>query len=294
MELVAATKMRRAQEAAINSRPYAFTAFEMLANTVQALKNKDIDLSGIPLLQKPKISVRAILLATSDKGLAGTFNSAIFKKYEQFASQILKNKEAGLVFITVGEKAKDYAKRRGLVIARSFTRHGDIASPMETEELGEFLIEGFASGRWGALTSFSTNFASALKQEAIQRELLPIDFKNIRKGVDDIIPKTGKYSGLRASIETSRPEKPIEYIVEPSPEKALGKLAPTLFKMQIYHIIIESNASEHSARRLAMKNASDNAKDLTDELSTVYNRARQEQITKELLEITGGARALQS
>ena len=110
--------------------------------------------------------------------------------------------------------------------------------------------------------------------------------------MDGILPKTGKFSNLKTRIETSRTEKPLEYIIEPSPEETLKKLAPALFKIQIYHIILESNASEHSARRMAMKNASDNAKELTDELTTVYNRVRQEKITNEILEITGGARAL--
>ena len=292
MELVAATKMRRAQETALNSRPYAFTAFEMLANTVRALKAKEVDISTIPLLRKPETNMRAVLLVTSDKGLAGTFNSAVLRKFEQFASRFFKGKEKELVFVTVGEKAKDFAKRRGLNVARSFSKHGDIATPGETNELGKFLIDGYAAGTWGALTSFSTNFVSALKQEALQRELLPIDFDNIRKSVDDLIPKTGRFSELRERIQSARSEKSAEYIIEPSPEKALRKLVPALFNMQIYHLILESNASEHSARRLAMKNASDNAKELTTELTTIYNRVRQEKITNEILEITGGARAL--
>lgn len=296
MELVAATKMRRAQEAALNSRPYAFTAFEMLANVIETLAKQGIDVSAIPLLRGTDSKARAILLATSDKGLAGTFNSGVFRKYEQFVSKNLsdKSKEKELAIIAVGQKADEYARRRGLKVLQSFTRHGDMVNPAETEKIGEFLITGFVSGEWGALTSFSTNFVSALKQEAVQGELLPINFQKIREGVNELIPKTGRYSDLRKRIEEARPKTPAEYIIEPSPALALQKLVPALFKMQIYHIILESNASEHSARRLAMKNASDNAAELTDELTTLFNRARQEQITKELLEITGTARALQN
>lgn len=312
MELVAATKMRRAQETALNSRPYAFTAFEMLANVVESATAQGIDLSQIPLLavstsalsssngsnplQKPAGAARAILLVASDKGLAGTFNSAVFRKYEQYAARNFKTKieEGAAAVIAVGQKAEDYARRRGLLILKSFTRQGDVIDPAEVEEIGEFLVNGFVSGKWSSLTAFSTNFVSALKQEALERELLPIDFEKIREGVNNIIPKTGRYSSIRESIESSRPKKPIEYIIEPSPEAALRKLVPALFKMQIYHIILESNASEHSARRIAMKNASDNAKELTDELTTIFNRARQEKITSEILEITGGARALAS
>ncbi len=292
MELVAATKMRRAQEAALNSRPYAFTALEMLANAVEALSKTNVDISAIPLLTVPELKVPAVLLVSSDKGLAGTFNNAVFRKYEHFISQNFKHNEKDLVLITIGEKAKDYAKRRGLKIVQSFTRHGDMINPKETEEIGEFLVNGFISGEWDTLTAFSTNFVSALKQEPIERELLPIDFQKIREGVDNTIPKTGRYAELRKQIESARSEKSVEYIIEPSPQEVLQKLVPALFKMQMYQIILESNASEHSARRLAMKNASDNAKDLTDELNTVYNRVRQEKITNELLEITGTARAL--
>lgn len=294
MELVAATKMRRAQEAAINSRSYAFTALEMLANVVEALYTQGADISNIPLLKNPEVKTRAILLVSSDKGLAGTFNSSVFRKYEQFITREIKNKadEKQFVVIAVGQKAEDYAKRRGLTVAKSFTRQSDIMNPSETSAIGDFLVNGFVSGAWDSVTVFSTNFVSALKQEAIHRELLPIKFEKVRETVDNIIPKTGRYSDLKKNIEASRPTKPIEYIIEPSPAAALEKLIPALVNMQIYHIILESNASEHSARRIAMKNASDNAKDLTDELTTIFNRVRQEKITNEILEITGGARAL--
>ena len=291
MELVAATKMRRAQETALNSRPYAFTALEMLANAIETLAKQGINLSLIPLLGKPKTESCGILLVTSDKGLAGTFNSSVFRKYEQFVSAN-KDKETEFSIIAVGQKSEDYARRRGLNVVKSFTRLGDMIHTHETEELGNFLMSGFVSGAWGTLISFSTNFVSALKQEPLMRTLLPIDFQKIREGVNDLIPKTGRYSNLRTSVMESRPQAPVEYIIEPSPIETLQKLVPALFKMQMYHMILESNASEHSARRLAMKNASDNAKELTDELSIVYNRVRQEQITTEILEITGGARAL--
>ena len=301
MELVAATKMRRAQETAINSRSYAFTALEMLANVVEALSAQGMDLSSVPLLKNPEVKTRAILLVTSDKGLAGTFNSAVFRKYEQFerenpdalsGSGSRPERREKFIVIAVGQKAEDYAKRRGLAVAKSFTRQSDTMNPNETAAIGDFLIHGFVSGQWDSVTVFSTNFVSALKQEAVHRELLPIKFEKVRETVDSIIPKTGRYSNLRKSIETSRPSKPIEYIIEPSPAAALEKLVPALLNMQIYHIVLESNASEHSARRMAMKNASDNAKELTDELTTIFNRVRQEKITSEILEITGGARAL--
>ena len=288
MELVAATKMRRAQETALNSRPYAFAAFEMLANVIEAVGRHGVDLLKTALIREPQNGTHAVLLVASDKGLAGTFNSAVFRKFEQFTSE----RKEGFVIIAAGQRAKEYAERKGFSLIRSFVRHGDVVYPRETDELAEFLIQEFTDGSWGRLISFSTNFVSALKQEAVRRELLPLNFERIREAVDEIIPKTGRYAELRTRIEEARPSSPVEYLIEPSPEEALERLVPALFKMQIYHLILESNASEHSARRRAMKNASDNAAELTDELTSLYNRARQEQITKELLEITGTARAL--
>lgn len=295
MELVAATKMRRAQETAINSRGYAFASLLMLSNIIEMLRRQNIKLESIPLLRrseagKPEAEKRAILLVASDKGLAGNFNSAVFRKYEEFIRNQLGEKD--LIIIAVGQKAHEYAVRKKLNLVKSFSRHGDIIDLAETAELAEFLINGFTKGDFDELTAFSMNFVNALKQIPVARELLPIDFQKIRETVNELVPETGRYSNLKESVKINDAGEATDYLIEPSPETALAKLVPALFKMQIYQIILESNASEHSARRVAMKNASDNAQELSEELTSIYNRARQEQITKELLEITGAARAL--
>ena len=140
---------------------------------------------------------------------------------------------------------------------------------------------------------FYTNFRSAMQQDVVVRELFPVTFEKLKETAEEIIPKTGRYAkeGYGASFK-ERKHGDNEYIIEPSPEAVLRELIPHLIVMQVYHIILEANASEHAARRLAMKNASDNASDIVDDLTLEYNKSRQAGITKELTEITAGAEAL--
>lgn len=304
MELVAATKMRKAQEAALSSRAYAFTALELLANLMESLQGvSDVTYQvSSPLLTAREVKKTAVLLVAADKGLAGSFNSAVFKKFESYLSEHLparrsSESEGGTpdteyVFLAIGQKAIDYLKRKSLPIEHSATRQGDIVNLADIDPLTNVLVKGYENGTWDQVIVFSTHFMSALKQEVFERQLLPIDFAKIRATVEEIIPQTGRYSELKKQLVASRPARPIEYLIEPSPEEALNHLLPLLFKMQVYHITLEANASEHSARRMAMKNASDNASDLTADLTREFNRSRQAAITKEIIEITSTAAAL--
>jgi F-type H+-transporting ATPase subunit gamma len=300
MELVAATKMRRSQEVALASRAYALTAFEILANLVEglvAMGNPDVatkdvfNPSNFPLLKQRTVRKTAVLVVAADKGLAGSFNSAVFKKLESF----IVNGQLSTVncqFIAVGTKAIDYLRRRNLPVDATYTRQGDSVRLAEVEPIANHLIDGYIAGRWDRVVVFSTHFMSALRQEVVMRQLLPIDFNKIRATLEEIIPETGRFSELRRKIIESRPTRPIEYLIEPSPEVALNQLLPLLSKMQVYHLMLEANASEHSARRMAMKNASDNAGELIGDLTREYNRSRQASITREIIEITSTAAAL--
>jgi F-type H+-transporting ATPase subunit gamma len=308
MELVAATKMRRSQETALASRPYAFTALEILANVVEYLQTR-IDADGayaqtdangnqntfnlreIDLLRSNESGKTAILLVSSDKGLAGSFNSSVFRKLEKFLANY-QLPIADYEFIPVGQKAIDYVKRQGYPLLKEFSHYGDFMHLEEVLPLSEFIIETYLKNKNSRLLVFSTHFFSALKQDVMERQLLPIDFARIRATVEEIVPETGRYSALRRELIESRPERPIDYLIEPSPEAALNHLLPLLFKMEVYHLILEANASEHSARRLAMKNASDNASDIISRLVLEYNRSRQAAITKEIIEITSTTAAI--
>ncbi|MDO8536997.1 MAG: ATP synthase F1 subunit gamma [bacterium] len=295
MELVAATKMRRAQETALNSRPYALSALEMLADISEGLA-MELDNSKIfqsSLLEKRTIKSTMIVLIAADKGLAGPFNGAVFKKLENFLENTDSKNGPEFTYLAVGQRAADYLKRKRADIVAQFTKFGDVFKYAEIEPLAAQLVRGYEDKKWDRVIVFSTNFLSALRQEVIMRQLLPIDVVKIRETVQELVPETGRYAELRRSLIEARPARPQEFLIEPSPEIAINALLPLLFKMQIYHIILEANASEHSARRLAMKNATDNASKLISELTLEYNRSRQAIITKEISEITSTAAALQ-
>jgi len=291
MELVSATKMRKSQQIALDSRPYSFAALDFLA-TVSSLDQK------LPkLFEVRKIKKVLFVLVTSDKGLAGAFNSSIFKKFEQHIKQ---DKEGGKhvgeekLYVSVGEKSHAYLSKKGFNVLKKFTNVGDYTTPEQVKPLVDFVFKGYLDKSWDRVIIISTHFRSALRQEPHVRRVLPIDFDHIADTIKEIIPERGKFADLIKEHHISFiPEKAKlkEYTIEPAPEKVLEKLAEHLFFMQVYHLILEANASEHSARRMAMKIASDNASDLGQALNLQYNKSRQSRITTEIAEISAGAEA---
>lgn len=290
MELVSAIKMRKSQEIALASRPYALVALSFLA-TVSSLYQKLPELFGIRKIKKV-----LFVLVSSDKGLAGAFNSSVFKKFEQHMHRDKeKYQSEEKFFVAVGEKSANYLSKKGVNIVKKFVQIGDYTTSLQVEPLTDFIIKGYLEKKWDRVVIFSTHFRSALKQEPHVRRILPIDFDHIKETVQEIIPERGKFADLikEHSINFVPDKKKLkEYLIEPSPEKVLEKLVKHLFFMQVYHLILEANASEHSARRLAMKTASDNASDLVSALNLQYNKSRQSAITKEITEIIAGAEAL--
>ncbi|MDO8504479.1 MAG: ATP synthase F1 subunit gamma [Candidatus Liptonbacteria bacterium] len=288
MELVAATKMRRSQEIALASRSYAFAALELLA-----LLSEFTEVKNGPLLAKRPVKKTLFVVVTSDKGLAGSFNSGILKKFETF---LAKNKidvnDSKYGFIAVGAKAATYLQRKNITLPIAFTRFGDFTKVEDVKPLSDFLMDGYLSGEFDEVRVFSYHFMSALRQDVVCRKILPVDYENLKETAKEIIPETGRFSEY-AKFMPAFHSASDNYLIEPSPEEVLGKLTPFLVQMQIYHLILEANASEHSTRRVAMKSASDNAKELSDELGKTYNRVRQTGITSELLEISAGVEALQ-
>jgi F-type H+-transporting ATPase subunit gamma len=247
MELVAATKMRRAQELALTSRPYSYTALELLGILSDL---KDVPLPEI--LHERPVAKTAFLLVTSDKGLAGSFNSAVIRRFEQYVrDEAVDISGQDYSFIVVGQKAKNYLERRKLAVAKVFTRVGDFTRPEEAEPIADFLIEGYLKQRFDRVVAFFTTFVTVLRQDAVARQFLPIDYEAIKQSVEETIPRAGRYSEY-AKSESFLEEKGREYLIEPSPKEVLEELAPTLLKTRIYHMILEANASEHSARRVAM------------------------------------------
>lgn len=291
MELVSATKMRKSQQIALDSRPYAFAALDFLA-TVSSLDQK------LPELFKVRKQIKKVLfvLVSSDKGLAGAFNSSVFKKFEAHMKRD-EAKYAGeeKLFVAVGEKSNAYLTKKGYKILKKFVAVGDYTTTDQVHPLSDFVIEGYLENKWDKVIVVSTHFRSALKQEPHVRRVLPVDFNHIKETVQQIIPERGKFADLikEQQISFVPDEKKLqEYLIEPSSEKVLEKLAEHLLFIQLYDLILEANASEHSARRMAMKTASDNASDLGETLNLQYNKSRQAKITTEISEISAGAEAL--
>lgn len=293
MELVAATKMRRSQEIALASRPYAYAALELLANLSK--------LDGVHLpkiMEKRPIRRTAFVLIASDKGLAGSFNSAVLRKFEKYlAREKLDLGNPDYSFIAIGEKAARHLQKRIGRVSQKFIRFGDFTTVEQVKPLRDLLVCGYLEETWDRVIIFSTHFRSALKQEVLQREILPVDFDVLRATAKELVPETGKFAELLRSNGVSffngTSGTKQEYLIEPSPETVLQELIPHLVEMQLYHLVLEANASEHAARRVAMKSASENAGELGEKLTVDYNKIRQATITRELIEITAGAESLQ-
>lgn len=284
MELVSATKMRRSQAIALASRPYAMATLQIL----KRLRKEELSYTP-PLLQHRVIEKRLIVLVTSDKGLAGAFNSNVLKAFEFFLKEDSFPKTT---FISVGQRAHDYLLKNHLPEEATFIKYGDYTTVEEITPLSKTIIDGYLTGKWDEVLFFSTQFINALRQKVLEQKVLPVDFHSLQKTIEEIVPHHGKFAEAHSENQTS--EHPQEYIIEPSPEIVLDTLIPHILTMDIYHIMLEANASEHSARRLAMQNASDNANDLNDSLTLIYNKSRQATITREIIEISSGVESLKN
>lgn len=297
MEMVSANKMRRSQEATLASRPYALTALELL----HALAKRSPLLP--PLMRKHLIRNILVLLVSADKGLAGSLNSNVFRQAEKHIKELEKTyPDATFSFAAVGKKSEEFLLRKNNSPVIAFTGFGDYAETEETKPLADFLIAGYETNDWDQVFVISTHFRTTLRQDVIFRELLPISEDSLKKTIKELTPEYGRYSKDDSDIiEVS--ENHIysagggsaygwEYLIEPAPQLVLEALTRYLIEMAVYHLVLEANASEHSARMVAMKNASDNATDLKDELSLLYNKSRQAGITREIAEISAGAESL--
>jgi len=306
MELVAATKMRKAQEVALASRPYAFSVLNLLSSL--SLLEKGNKSQFPKLLVQRKVKKVLFVLVSSDKGLAGAFNSSVFKKFEVHMKRDEKKyKDEEKLYVAVGEKSAMYLQKKKLPVLKKFIQAGDHVETEQVGPLADFIIEGYLRGGkkwpasnasavadagWDRVVVISTHFRSALKQEAHVRRILPVDYDHVKDTIKELVPETGKFSDLSKEIELGNKKETVEYLIEPSPELVLDNLSKHLLFVQIYNLILEANASEHSARRMAMKTASDNASDLGEKLNLQYNKSRQAAITKEIIEIVAGAEAL--
>lgn len=286
MEMVAASKMRKAQEMAINTRFYTIKALELLSNLASSFK----DVSHY-LIEAPKTTERfCFLVVTSDKGLCGGFNSSVLNSV---LKSIEKYGKDNVDIVAIGKRGSDFLKHKKINIVASFADFGDYVELEETAAIARLLMEYQKEGKYKETHIFYNKFISTLKQRQFSYKILPLDFEILKDVAKEIIPDSGRYSDLKNDF-LQKDEPRLEYVLEPSKMSIVENLLPSLFEIQVHYAVLESNASEHSARMVAMKSASDNAKSIIEELRLIYNKARQANITKELSEISAGAEALKS
>jgi len=267
MEMVAAAKLRRAQESAEASRPYT----ETLQGTLARLAAVSFDVRH-PLLDKRE-DVRKVgyIIVTADRGLCGAYNTNIIRAAEQSIQEDDRNLETGI--IAVGRKTRDFYRKRGSIDAE-FINLGDNVSYADAREVAQYVMNAYENGELDEVYLVYARFVNALRQIPTVTQLLPLD-----------TPEED------TSSESTRV---IDYLYEPSAEEILLTLLPKYVGSQIYHAMLEGKASEHGARMTAMGNATENAGEIIDSLELAMNKARQAAITDEILDIVGGAEALKN
>jgi F-type H+-transporting ATPase subunit gamma len=262
MEMVAASKMKRAQDRTIAGRPYAEKMNVVLAGlAAQRRAGEEIH----PLLVQRPVSRIAVIHITPDRGLCGGMVANVNRSLAGFLLQ----QEVPVTSVAMGRRGLDFLLRSRQQVRAQFTRLGDRPSVTDVLPAARIVIDDYAGGLVDEVYISYTRFVSTMSQKPVIWRLLPIE---------------------PASLEAGQS---VDYIYEPSPGEVLVQLLPRFVEMQLYHAVLESIASEQSARMVAMRNATDNAKELIEELTLNYNKARQEMITEELLDITGGAAALE-
>ncbi|MBI4215510.1 MAG: ATP synthase F1 subunit gamma [Parcubacteria group bacterium] len=282
MEMVAAAKMRKTQIAALFSRPYGREILRLL----DYLQTKTNYVST--LMRARAAASSLIVVISSDRGFAGSFNSNIFRELEAFLKiEALKKSGEQQLFAAVGKKAKEYITRRKFNLVKSFERFGDYIELEPVEPLAAFILAGYLEKKWDRVVFISGHFRTTLKQDFLVSELLPLEISKVRELFRTLVPPSGRFANFTGLEEPER-AVPFEYLIEPDTVSVLEAVTPRLLDVLIYYLILHSNAAEHSSRVVAMKQASDNAKEVEEHLKLDYNKSRQGAITQELIEIVSG------
>lgn len=261
MKMVAASKLRKTQTAAINSRPYTEKLEEILSRIVASageIKH--------PLLKERTVKNAAIILITGDKGLAGGYNANVEKK-ALLEAQRLRGEDVNVEFIVVGNKGRDFLRRRNQTINTALAGINDVPTFSEAQRIAQIAVDGYLEERYDQVFLVYQEFVTTVQQCPVVKQLLPIPYE--------------------------KSEEETEYLYEPAPQEVLGILLPQYINNTMFHYLTEAKASEHGARMAAMTAATDNAEEMLDDLTLSYNRSRQAAITREISEIVGGANALQ-
>lgn len=271
LQAVSASKVRKAMAAMMSTRPYATKAWQVLTHIAKQPGRANLH----PLLT-PRTEDRSelVLLITGDRGLAGAYNSNIVR----FAFTRFSKSTVPVNFIAVGRKGRDLLLRRRLAILAEFSNLPADPSFTDVSAIGRLAVDEFLSGRADRVYLVYTHFVNMVRQEPSIKQLLPLEFET----------GEGRVVTFQESVKTLS----AAYIYEPSEAEILDEIVPRFTALQVYQAVLESLASEHAARMVAMKNATDSATELAGVLQLEYNKVRQQTITNEMLDIAGGAEAL--
>jgi len=272
MEMVAASRMKRAQDAILAARPYS-DELEGALERVAAAAGLDEDVH--PLLARRPVRRAAIIVITTDRGLAGSLNAnatrSVLRWVADRASARGDDAAPEVEAITVGRKGRDALRRTGIPVAAHFAQLGDRPSFSDVTPIARIVTEDFLRGKYDEIDIAYSTFVSTLSQRPATDTILPV---------------------VRPDVQAETERTNDEYLFEPSPEAVLARLLPHYVAIRIYRAVLENNASEQSARMIAMRNSTENANELIDDLTLVYNKTRQATITREMIEIASGAEAL--
>jgi F-type H+-transporting ATPase subunit gamma len=264
MKMVAAARLRRAQERIIEARPYA----DKMREVLQSLSLRT-EPDAHPLLVRREMKRVELLAITSDRGLCGSFNQNVIRRIERFIRENQSSYEE-ISLTLVGRKGLDYFRRRQVSIVRDYVGQFRDIDYQVASTVGKDVVDDYTSEAVDGVFLVYNEFRSPLVQRVVMKDLLPIE-----------------------PMEVESDYYPVEYIYEPSAEAILSELLPRYVEAQIYRALLESVAGEHGARMTAMDAATENAEEMVEKLTLMYNKARQSAITTEMLEIVGGAEALQ-
>jgi F-type H+-transporting ATPase subunit gamma len=263
LETLSALKMKKAQKIALMSRPFAQKITYLLSKLDYVLKEKKS-----VFLQEKEAKNILVLVVSSDRGFCGSFNQNIVKLAEKELSA-LKSKEVKIEILPIGKKGISFFKKKGYDFKFNFTGIGDYGELEELKPISDYLIKSFLENKFQKIYFVYTDFVSSLLQKPKIIQILPFAKENFKDFLKEEISK-----------------KEEEFIIEPSYQTLAEEIVPQLVEYLIYQCVLESNASEHSARMMAMRNASENAQKKVEELRLLFNKARQEQITREVCEIS--------
>jgi|SRR3989344_7461350 len=278
MQMVAATKMRRAQNQAINGRPYSFNLSSSLKRLLPL-----VELESNRLLQSNESKKATVIVLSTDKSLCGALNTNLFRMLMN--SDLMDSRLRGndnVNFITVGKKGRNFIARLGRNLVADFENLDTITFRQATL-LSKLIMDSFLKGEIGQAYITYPHFGSALRQEPTKVKLLPLDMESV---IASIAKQSGSEKEIALSQTPRNDNDSGEFLFEPNPIALLDYVLVHHLQIKIYQALLETKASEHSARMLAMQNATDNAKELVQDLTLTYNQTRQASITTELLEIT--------